>query len=189
MCGSSYRGLAPHLQRAHAGRTPSGALYARNLAKVMTANVGIEMKRILIALMLICVGGCQKLEISTGKPCAVVESRIRDYFVAKYPSFGEMVALRKEPNPVVASNKADALYKVCPVTEGMNSYAHGPYLGFVEKTEVSQSTIHVVSIGLYSEKDGTCRVVARIEERKKQPSDVATRGKPITEAELQEILK
>jgi len=158
-------------------------------ARRHTPDVGIEMKRILIAMMLICAGGCQKLEIATGRPCAVVESRIRDYFVAKYPSFGEMVALRKEPNPVASSNKADALYKVCPVTEGMNSYAHGPYLGFVEKTEASQSTIHVVSLGLYSEKDGTCRVVARIEERKKQPSDVAARGKPITEAELQEILK
>lgn len=147
------------------------------------------MKKALIALMLICVGGCQKLEIATGKPCAEIENRIRDYYVTKYPSFAEMVTLRKEPNPVVAANKADALYKVCPVTEGMNSYAHGPYLGFVEKTEASQSTIHVVSIGLYSEKGGTCRVVARIEERKKQPSDVAASGKPITEAELQKILE
>lgn len=147
------------------------------------------MKRIFIALLLMGASGCQKLEIATGRPCAEVEGRIRDYYVAKYPSFAEMVALRKEPDPLVAANRADALFKVCPVSEVINSYPHGPYLCFVEKTEASRSAVRIVSIGLHAEKDGTCRVVAHGEERRRQVGDVAAHGNPITEAELQDIMK
>ena len=130
------------------------------------------------------------MEISTGKPCAEVERRIRDYYIAKYPVFAELVKLQRDSNPVLAANKADSLYKVCPVSDVMNSYApDGLYLAFVEKTEASSSEINILSLNLYAEKDGKCRVGVCVDRRKKLAGEPAAQGAPMSEPELRELLK
>jgi hypothetical protein len=147
------------------------------------------MKKIGMALLLVCVVGCRRLETATGKPCAQVEQRVRDYFIAKYPTFAELVALRTKPALAMAGNKADALYRVCPVSEIMNSYApRGLYLAFVETTEVSPSTVHVLTLDLYAEKDGTCRVGVRVDERRRLAGEPAARGMPVSATEIRELL-
>ena len=146
-------------------------------------------RKISMLLLLLLLAGCQKVGIATGKPCAEVERVIRGHYVAKYPSFAELVALRNPTNVVAAEVRVGELYRICPVTEMMNSYPHGPYLTFTEKTEASTSMVHVLTLDLYAEKDGTCRVEAIVEERKKRNGEPVAMGKPVTEAQLRKMLR
>ncbi len=148
------------------------------------------MKRILMALLMVGLAGCQKVEVVTAKPGAEVESRIRAYYVGKYPSFAALVALRTQTSSAAEGIKLAELYKTCPVAEIMHSYApRGRYLTFVETAAASPSTVRILSLDVYSQKDGTSRVGVRVEERKKKGDEPAAPGPLMTEAELRQLLK
>ena len=148
------------------------------------------MTRLILAVVALCAAGCQTVEVRTGKPCAEVEQRIRDYYAAKYPSFAELVALRQVQDTTRAADKRTALCKICPVAEIVHSYAPGGrYLTFEEKTAASPPGVSILSLDLVAEKDGTCRVDARVRKRKQQPGEPVAAGRSLSEAELRALMK
>lgn len=116
------------------------------------------MKILTIIFLLGLLTGCRPADIDTGRPCSEVENAIRRYYVAKYPAFAELVALQTNRNVGLGMVRAGELHKVSPVREIVNSYPHGPYLTFVEYTELSPTTLSVVTLNLSANKDGSCRI-------------------------------
>jgi hypothetical protein len=170
-------------------------LPARNKETCITAikpcNTGVRiMKRLLtIFLLAALVSGCQQ-QIETGKPCPVVESAIRQYYAHKYPSFAELTVLVQKKNSTgVDWTRAGELHKVSPVSEIINSYPHGPYISFVERTELSEDKISFLSVNLYANEDQTCKVVVRVDERKKQDGVPFASRKPITEEDIRKMMR
>jgi len=149
------------------------------------------MKRIvLMTLLLVALSGCKQFEIETGKPCAEVESAIRQYYVDKYPLFAELTGLcQKQVRTMEDLRKSGDLHKLSPVSEIINSYPHGPYISFVERTELSEDRISVLSVNLHAKDDGICRVVVRVDKRKKQDGLPFAKDKPITEEDIQKIMR
>ncbi len=156
---------------------------------VSELDVRLTMKGILITLLLFVLTGCQTFELNTGKACTEIANTIRNYYTTKYATFAELTSLRKQQDILATFKRVDELFKVCPVSEIVNSYPSGPYLSFFESTQLSESTISIVSLNLYANEDRTCRVVIRVDKRNKQENSPFSMKAPISKAELIEILK
>ena len=147
------------------------------------------MKKILTVLLLLCIAGCQNLTINTGKHYTKVENSIRNYYTNKYPEFAAITLLQKQKTNINNSkieNKLKKLLKLCPVSAIPSSYH--TYMTFIEKNELSKSTISVVTIDLYVNRDKTCKVKVHVSKRKKRKGIPYSTKKAISKTEIKTIL-
>jgi len=129
--------------------------------------------------------------IETNKPCKEVESAIHQYYVDKYPQFAALNAWSVGESKTLEESlrKLGRLQDASPVSTMVNSSPDMPFMIFAERTELSESEVSVVTVELYRNEDGTCRVVVREATREKQDGDPFAKGKPITEEEIRSFIK
>ena len=138
--------------------------------------------------LLVLLVGCSPEGIDTGRPCSEVENAIRGYYAAKYPAFAELASLQTNRTAGAAWVRSGELYKLTPVREIVNSYPNGPYLKFVEYTELSPTTLSVVTVNLSANKDSSCRIGVSSGKGPKQKGEPFAVTKSITVEDVREIL-
>lgn len=150
------------------------------------------MKSLILAstlLWLTSLTGCAKVEVVTPKPRAEVVNALQDYFAEKFPVFADLrnvgtgAALDAE-----RMGELERLHERSPVSEIVNSFPHGPFLTFVERTRSPDGALSLLHVDLYAADDGSCRVVLETKKAKGEPRARFAEAKPITEEEIRRLL-
>lgn len=118
-----------------------------------------------------------------------VRSAIRSYYVDKYPLFAALVNRKKAiPGTLEQRRQIGQLASTSPVSEIINSFPGKPYVTFVERTQGANGEVVQVSVDLYLNPDGTCRVEVTNTKRKKGATESAARSQPITEEKVRQLV-
>jgi hypothetical protein len=127
--------------------------------------------------------------IETNKPSKEVKAAIHQYYVDKYPEFAALNAwsVGKSKSPEDLLRKLGQLQDSSPVSTMVNSFPGTPFMIFVERTESTNDQVTVTNVRLYSNEDGTCRIVAVEDIQPKQDSVPFAKDKPITEQEIRSL--
>ena len=120
-----------------------------------------------------------------------MESAIDQYFVNKYPQYAAL----KNWNSAKSQNFEESLRNLgqlqdaSPVSTMVNSFPGRPFMVFTERTELSEDQYTATSVQLYSNEDGTCRIVVVENKVEKQDGVAVAKAKPVTEEELRSVIK
>ena len=142
-------------------------------------------QNLLIGLLSFCLVGCHEKTFNTDQPWSKVADSIRSYYAQKYPVFAQLITLQNQQDKTLESAKRSSeLLEICPVREIVNSFPNGPLLTFVECSELSKTTISIVTLYLYADKAGTCRLVVDVDTQQKKAGDAYSTLSPISESEI-----
>ena len=128
-------------------------------------------------------------EVEPKSQYEAVREAIRQYYANKYPIFSALVNQNREiPGTIEMRRQIGELAIASPVSEIINSFPGKAPVTFIERTLSAENEITVVTLDLYRNRDGTCRVKRTTRTRPKAAGQSAARSKPISEQEVQKIV-